>query len=233
MSAFFRENLRGDGQWAGLFRGEWIPATVQVDTPGVQVYAQYEDTAVRTVADFDGPHTPVSWQTSTIGGAVVAAGLPANPQDNDLRTLDPQSPHQTGGLLVRWNALGQSLRFDIPAGQGDVRGYQAVSFRISQRVGSALNPANQAQDLRLTLTDGGAHSRAIRISKFTAIPYPDVRADGLTKSAMRTVRIPLSAYTIKCLNIDAVDLSNVVSLAFDFSEKPTGEIEIDSVQFTN
>jgi hypothetical protein len=60
-----------------------------------------------------------------------------------------------------------------------------------------------------------------------------VRADGLTKSALRTVRVPLSVYAIKCLGVDQVDLTNVVSLEFDFSEKPTGEIEIDSVQFTS
>lgn len=233
MSAFFRENLRGDTEWAGLLRGEWSPAQLQIDTPGLQIYPQYEDTTVRTVDDFDGPHTATSWQTSDMGAAVTQAGLPATPQDNDLRTMDLQSPHLTGGLLVRWNAVGESLRYAIPAGQGDVRGYQAVSFRITQRVNSASNPASQAQDLRLTLTDGGGKSRAIRISKFTQIPYPDVRADGRTKSAMRTVRIPLSAYTIKCLNIDPVDISNVVSLSFDFSEKPTGEIEIDSIQFTS
>jgi hypothetical protein len=233
MSAFLRQSLRAELQWGGLFRGEWSPAQVQIDTPGLQVYMQYEDVTVRTVDDFEGAHTATSWQASTLGGAVTQIGLPANPQENDLRTMDAQSPHQTAGLLVRWGAVGNSLTYAIPAGQGDVRTFGAVSFRISQRVGSASNPAGQAQDLRLTLTDGGGKSRAIRISKFTTIPYPDPRADGLTKSAMRTVRIPLSAYTIKCLNIDAVDLSNVISLSFDFSEKPTGEIEIDTVQFTD
>jgi len=233
MSAFFRENLSADPQWPGLLRGEWTPAQVQIDTPGLPIYVQYLDTTARTVDDFEGAHTATSWQTSSIGGTVTQNGLPATPQENDLRTMDGQSPHQTAGLLVRWDSVGDSLVFAIPAGQGDVRAYQAVSLRITQRVNSASNPANQVQDLRLTLTDGGGKSRAIRISKFTDIPYPFVRNDGLTKSAMRTVRIPLSAYTIKCLNIDPVDISNLTTLTLDFSEKPTGEIEIDSVQFTD
>ena len=50
--------------------------------------------------------------------------------------------------------------------------------------------------------------------------------DMYTKSALRTVRIPLSVYAIKCLGVDAVDLTNIVSLTFEFDEKPTGEIEI-------
>jgi hypothetical protein len=180
-----------------------------------------------------GPHSATSWQTSTIGGAVTETGLPADPQENDLRTIDSHSPHQTGGLLVRWSNTGQVLTYAVPAGQQDVSAFHAVSVRLTQRVDSVSDPAGQPQDLRLTLTDGGGHARAIRISKFTTIPYPDVRGfDVYTKSGMRTVRIPLSAYTIRCLNIDAVDLTNVVSLAFEFVEKATGEIEIDSVQFT-
>src|SRR5262249_51190277 len=122
----------------------------------------------------------------------------------------------------------------IPAGQRDVHTFAAVSFRVAQRVDSTSNPANHAQDLRLTLTDGAGHSRAIRISKVTDIPYPDARGNGsLTKSALRTVRVPLSVYKIKCLGVDAVDLTDVVSLTFEMAEIPTGEIEIDSVQFTN
>jgi hypothetical protein len=118
--------------------------------------------------------------------------------------------------------------------QRDVHNFAAVSFRITQRVDSASNPATQVQDLRLTLSDGAGKARAIRISKLTDIPYPDVRGyNSLTKSAMRTIRVPLSVYTIKCLGVDAVDLTDIVSLAFEFDEKPMGEIEVDSVQFTN
>ena len=29
MSAFYRQHLRNESQWAGLFRGEWVPAAVQ------------------------------------------------------------------------------------------------------------------------------------------------------------------------------------------------------------
>ncbi len=234
MSAFFRQYLRGETQWEGLFRGEWVPASVQAADTNMKIYPQYEDTTVRTVNDFEGPHSASSWQTSTLGGGVAQTGLPANPQENNLRTMDPQSPHQTAGLLLRWDDLADSLRFDVPAGQRDVRTYASLSFRISQRVNSASNPASQVQDLRLTLTDGAGKSRAIRISKLTDVPYPDVRGYNFyTKSALRTVRVPLSVYAIKCLGIDAVNLTNIVGLTFEFDEKPTGEIEIDSVQFAN
>lgn len=234
MAAFFRQHLLGQTQWAAIFRGEWVPAAVEASDANMKIYVQYEDTTVRTVDDFDGAHTATSWQTDSLGGAVTETGLPATPQDNDLRTMDAHSPHLTGGLLVRWDNVNDALSYAIPAGQRDVSGFQAVSFRITQRVNSASDPANQAQDLRLTLTDGGGKSRAIRISKIAEIPYPYVRGfDFYTKSAMCTIRIPLAAYSIHCYNVDQVDLTDITSLAFEFAEKPTGEIEIDSVQFTN
>lgn len=234
MTAFFRQHLRGETQWEGLFRGEWVPSACQAADANLKIYPQYEDTTVRTVDHFEGVHTPTSWQTGTLGGAVSETGLPAAPQENDLRTIDVQSPHQTAGLVLRWDTPTDVLHFDIPAGQRDVHAFAAVSFRVTQRAGSASNPADQPQDLRLTLMDGGGKSRAIRVSKLTEIPYPDVRGIGVyTKSAMRTVRVPLGAYTIKCLGVDSVDLTDVVSLTLEFAEKPTGEVEIDSVQFTD
>jgi hypothetical protein len=234
MAAFFRQHLLNQAQWAAIFRGEWVPAAVEASDANMKIYVQYEDTIVRTVDDFEGVHTPTSCQTDSLGGAVTQVGLPATPQDSDLRTMDAHSPHLTGGLLVRWDNTTESLRYDIPAGQQDVSGFQAVSFRITQRVNSASDPVNQAQDLRLTLTDGGGNSRAIRISKIAEIPYPYVRGfDIFTKSAMCTIRIPLAAYTIHCYNVNQVDLTNITALEFDFAEKTSGEIEIDSVQFTN
>jgi hypothetical protein len=234
MSAFYRQHLKNESQWAGIFRGEWVPAAVQTADANMKIYTQYEDTTARIVDDFEGAHTATSWQTSTLGDAVSQSGLPTIPQENDLRSMDSQSPHLTAGLSLRWDNTTESLDYAIPAGQRNVSGFQAVSFRVSQKVNSASNPANQVQDLRLTLTDGGGHSRAIRVSKLTEIPYPYVRGfASLVKSAMCTIRIPLAAYHIHCLNVDQVDLTNVTTLSFQFAEKMTGEIEIDSIQFTN
>lgn len=233
MTAFFRQHLRAETQWEGIFRGEWVSAAVSAADANMKIYMQYEDTTVRTVDDFEGAHTATSWQTGNLGG-VTQSGLPATPQENDLRTLDAQSPHATAGLALRWDSLTDSLDYAIPAGQRDVSAFEAVSFRVGLRVGSASNPANLPQDFRLVLTDGSGHSREIRISKLAEIPYPYVRGfSSLTMSAMRTIRIPLSAYHIHCFNVDQVDLTDIVSLSFRFSEKPAGDIEIDSIQFTH
>jgi hypothetical protein len=237
MAGFFRQHLMAEMQFGGIFRGEWVPAAVSVSAPTMKIYTQYEDMVVRTVDNFEGAHSATSWQASTIdaaAGAVTATGLPASPVEDELRNVDVHSPHLTGGLVLRWDTIGDAIEFRVPAGQRDVSAFAALSFRVSQRVNSASNPAGQAQDLRAVLTDGGGHSREIRVSKIAEIPAPFVRGyDYYTKSAMNTVRIPLGTYHIHCLNVDQVDLTDVVSVGFRFSEKPTGELEIDSVQFTN
>lgn len=234
MTAFFRQHLRGETQWEGIFKGEWIPAAVQqADAGKAKLYVQYEDTLRVQVDNFEGAHTMTSWQTSTVGGAVIQTGLPGTPQEAQLATVDSHSPHETGGVLLSWNNIGDALRFDVPAAQKNVQAYAALSFRVTQRFGSASNPADQAQDLRVTLKDLGGKSRAVRVSKFGEIPPPHARHyASLTKSALTTIRIPLTAYTIKCAGVQEVDLANIESLTFEFSEKATGEVEIDSVEFT-
>ena len=236
MTAFFRRNLRGEAQWEGIFTGQWRPASVEAADGGtVKTYHQYTGTSRREVHNFEGVHTPTSWQTSTIGGAVSDdASLPVQPVEDDLWTVDASSPHQTAGLLCRWDNLTDRLRFDLPAGQRDVGGFDVLSFRVTQKNGSPSNPAGMTKDLYVTLKSGNGKSRSIRAAAFDEIPYPDQRFySQFTKSAMRTVRIPLSSYQIAVINTDPVDLTDVVSVEFDFGVNSAGEIEVDSVEFSD
>lgn len=234
MTAFFRQHMENEPQWEGMFKGEWVPASVQAADGGkVKLYVQYEDDDHRPIDTFEGAHVATSWQASTIGGAVAQSGLPAVPLETQLASADAHSPHDTGGLMLRWDSLGDSLRFDVPVGQRDVSAFAAVSFRIAQRVDSADNPAGLPQDLRLVLHDTGGKTRAVRVSKFGAVPAPHTRHFNVfTKSSLSTIRIPLTAFTIRCAGVEEVDLTAVERVTLEFSEKPTGEVAIDSVEFT-
>jgi hypothetical protein len=157
----------------------------------------------------------------------------ADPLAQPLHVADARSPHDGRGLRLRWDDHTTRLEFAVPPGQGDVLEYTALSFRAGQVADSPHNPAGQPQDLRVTLRDGGGRERAVRVSAFRPVPFPDVRAtDALTKSALTTIRIPLTAYTIACAGLPPVDLHDVVSVAFAFAEQPAGEIDLDSVEFT-
>jgi len=233
MTAFFRLRMYNAVEYEGLFKGEWIPATVQQAEPALnKIYVQYGDTVKSVMDDFE--QMPHDWQSSTVSGTVGDSGsLPVTPQEDTLHTLDVQSPHDTSGLLLRWNDLGDKLLY-TPNAPLDVSSFFAVSFRVGQKVGSGENLAGQSQDLYLTLTDTNNHSRSIRVDAFGEIPAQQPRGVAqFACSALSTVRIPLHVYTTEVINTQKVDLTQIKNLAFDFKAKAKGEIEIDSVEFAN
>lgn len=237
MNAFYRWHLMNESQWTGMFAGEWTPGSVS--STGARFYMQYQDTTTEIVDEFEGP---VNWQASTIGGTVGHAGtLPVDPSEDKMSAavitgLDAKSPHDTQGLKVEWNSAGDRLEFSIPTSHKDVSAFSVLSFRVTQKVDSALNPANQAQNFRVGLTDDSTppRERFIRVSPFYEIPFPDHRPNhSHTKSALTTVRIPLKSYRVVCAGLPQVDLTDITKLTFLFADKATGEIEIDNIEFSD
>ena len=48
-----------------------------------------------------------------------------------------------------------------------------------------------------------------------------------------TIRIPLHVFQTEVINTQKVDLTQITTVAFDFKANNSGEIEIDSLEFTN
>lgn len=233
MTAFFRWRLSGAAEYEGIFKGEWMPASVAQAEPALnRIYVQYGDKVTSVVDDFE--QTPHNWQASTVAGSVSDAGtLPAAPQENALAALDTHSPHDTGGLLLRWNNIGDKLVY-TPNAPLNAGAFSAVSIRVAQRVDSAENPAGQTQDFYLTLTDMGNKTRSIRVDAFGEIPPQQVRGyNQYTVTALSTIRIPLHVYQTEVINTDKVDITQIKSIALDFKAKVKGELEIDSIELTN
>ncbi len=235
VNAFFRMQQRNEPQWVGMFTGEWKPPSVGA-TPA-EIYFQYRNTQRRVVDNFEGAHSATSWQTSTINssaGSVTAVGLSAGPTETQLYPQDNQSPHDTGGLRFAWNTpLGNAIDFAIPAGQRNVAGFTTLSVRVGQVYGSASNPAGPQHFFRITLRDGGNKERAIRVNAFGTVPQPAAAYSGNEKSALNTVRIPLSAYTIVCAGAVPVDLTDVTNVKLEMFGSSTGELSVDELEFTH
>jgi dienelactone hydrolase len=236
MNAFFLWHLYGRSELADFFTGDLTPAQVEL-AGGVVIHSQYRALGGLAVDRF----TDDDWQSNDIGGDVTHnATLPVDPSEGDLVALDTFSPHDTTGGLIRWDAGTDIYLSQVPPADKDVTAYRFLSFRCSQRYGSAANPANADQELYVKLTDKDGNARSILVSKFATIPYPFVRglpepmyagSEHLTKSALKTVRIPLDAYRIEVAGTQKVDLKKVESISFEFAVKPTGEIEIDDIEF--
>lgn len=243
MTAYFRQQLLNDTQFDGMFKGEWVPPSVaSADAGKVKLFFQYRDVLVnrKTVDDFEEVHTGTSWQNSTIEGEVSQIGLPANPTENFLYAADNvYSPHNTSGLVVRWDNSGDRLEFSVTETHKNVSGFKALSFRVTQKYDptGVINPMNADQDFYVLLRDLTGKERMVKVSKFGRIPYPHVRGPGwfgnVIKSALCTIRIPLHAFTIESAGAQRVDLTQVEKLGFIYQYISTGEIEIDDVEFTN
>ena len=229
-NAFCRMHVHNEPQWQGMFTGEWKPPAVAAS--GAVMAFQFRSTTRRAVDEFEGPHNPNDWQTSTIGGAATQTGLPANPVETQLFPQDNQSPHDTGGLRLAWDTTGDQLVFDIPAGQRNVSAFACVQVRLGKVVNSASNPAGP-QNLRVGLRDGAGNERLIRAAAFGGVPEIAVANEvGNTKSSLSTLRIPLTAYTVVCAGAVKVDLTDVTQVKLVFSEVATGELAVDEVEFS-
>ena len=226
VAAFMQVHLQGRDEQLEYFSAHLQPSL----TAGLQIHTSHQEAGTLVLDNFEQlPHDPGA---NTLGAAVTGTALSSLAEDA-LRILDPHSPHVTSGADLGWSSVAGVYRTQVPAAFKDVSAYTAIAFRVTQKYGSAENPANQTQDLYVRLTDGGGKSRAIRVSTFTDIPYPYVRgyAD-LIKSAMKTVRIPLASYAIANLGAQDVDLTDLQSVAFEFSADASGELEIDDIEFT-
>lgn len=245
MTAYFRQNLLGDNQYVEMFKGEWVPPSVAMADSGKgKFYTQYRVAPDnrRTIDDFEETHTVNSWETSTpAGGNVSQSNLFADPSEDLLHTIDTRySPHDTSGLSSRWSSGSGRLEFSIPPAQQDVSSFKAISFRVTQKYDPTgmINPLNSEQDFYVMLRDAGSQERMVKVSKFGTIPFPFVRSNSywnpqisVIKSALRTIHIPLHAFTIECAGAQRVNLSTVQKLAFVFQANSSGEIEIDDIEF--
>ncbi|MFX0125473.1 MAG: alpha/beta hydrolase family protein [Candidatus Hodarchaeota archaeon] len=247
MTAFLQIHLQNRDEQRDYFRGEIrIPSVDEVE-----VYTQYRlPPSPMNQLTLDDYESEPAIDKSSLGGQVAHADLldyipvEDNPREDNMVILDEHTPHQTRGLKLMWNAMTGTYQSEIPllGTQRDVSDFTFFSFRVSQKVAPSSNPPDQPQDfyVRLNTADGG-NSRSVRVGYFGTIPYPykpeyDVYESyeiSNTKSAMNTIRIPLRAWTIKCLSAPIVDLTNIESITIEFRVKPTGEILIDDIEFTN
>jgi dienelactone hydrolase len=227
LTAFFQAHLQGRDEQLAYFSDGLKPSL----TSALRIHTTHEAPGERTLDDFQQlPHDP---STNSLGGAVTATALSGLAED-ELHALDVHSPHPIAGAQLSWTSSAGIYLSDVPAVARDLTAYSVLAFRVTQKYGSAENPANLPQDFFVRVTDGAAKSRAIRVSTFTDIPYPYVRGEtDLIKSALKSVRIPLASFVIANLGAEDVDLAAVSSISFEFDAfgAATGEIEINDIEF--
>ncbi len=169
---------------------------------------------------------PIRREINTINQNVVYSQLGMDIwYDDEFRHVS-QNPHDSRGSQLKWAATEKYLS---NVNTRDVRSYSTLSIRLGQQYSTTttLNPANQPQDVFVTLvTSGGAAT--MRVGSISDLPYPYERG-GLTKAALKTICIPLASFT--AIN-PMVRLDQVSAVQLSFGLTPRGAISVDDIEFS-
>jgi hypothetical protein len=242
LSAFFRVYVGGETQFIPILTGAAPPpASAQTNN----LFVSYHAPANRRL-DVNRLLNDTNLTTNTLGGAAIQTALSPyelcggdapQAQRCIAEANNAQQPHTTPSarsplrglsqLKTGWNDLNGNYRNNIPAGSGNVSGFQTLQFRVSVNFADVRNFAGVAQDFRVVLTDASGGSASVRVSDVSgALFFPPGEVLAVPKVVLNTVRVPLSAFS-------GVNLNNVRSVQFTFNERLQGGILVTDVAFAS
>jgi hypothetical protein len=127
--------------------------------------------------------------------------------------------------ILGWTNATGSIRFNIPAGQGDVHGFDVLQFRVAVNPGYKANAGVAAQDLVVELRDTAGNAAQVAASSVpdAALTYPPGLPAGHV--ILNQIRFPLSWFT-------GVDLANLTAVRLIFSKTTRGVVDVSDLAFT-
>jgi len=236
LSGFFRLHLGHEKQFLPLFDGSDARAA-SAGRAVVRVVSQAPLASRRDVNRFDQalPKGALTGKASaaTCSGVKLQSTLAATPAcvvtdgSGDSPHWDPawfaaRTPTMVATRLS-WRDKTGVLRLNLPAAQRDVRKFAALSFR------TAPDPAGAPKtDLSVRVVDGRGKAVSVPVSKvsdaLTRLPGP--KENGLPKTLLRTVRIPLSL-------LKGVNLKDVRSVELRTDKVAKGTVYLSDLSFSS
>jgi hypothetical protein len=133
VTAFFQAHLQGRGEQLEYFSANLKPSLVS----SIEIHTSHQEPAALVLDNFE--QLPHDATVNTQGEAVTGTALSAMAEDA-LRTLDPHSPHITGGGEIAWQSTAGIYLSHVPSVAKDVSGQAVLAFRVTQKYGSPQNP---------------------------------------------------------------------------------------------
>jgi len=238
MAGFFRLYIGGETDLKPYFDGTEVqPDSVSFADLHTAYHAPADER--RSVANF---LTSADLTKNLLGGAVTRKALSPfdlcggdSPEPPTCTSAGShQQPHTVSSafsskrglsqLRFAWSSKKASMTNAIPAGSGDVSGFEAVSFRISQNITALQDERN----LSVVLKDAAGHKSSVAIKKWSdALFRPLGTTGGLTpKLILNTVRIPLSAFK-------KVDLTQISQVTLKFNRSRPGSVLMTDLAFND
>lgn len=218
-----------------------IAATCAAADSNGCVHLQYQNTNanVARVDNFEGLSNPgeTSEGVTGIDFSTLAALQELSLTGAELAASDSQSwYHASKGALLEWNAQGDFYETVVPAARRNVTTYDVLSFRIAiDRRGPGATPSLHTT---MSLEDGGGRTVSRCSCDETDTPPAQTRQDDdlafpppglLTKSMLKTIRMPLCRFKEIEPNLDLTDIRKI---RFTFNDRNAGKAGIDDIEFS-
>ncbi|MCX6499643.1 MAG: hypothetical protein NTU93_12735 [Arthrobacter sp.] len=235
VNAFFQDTLFTRHAYAGYLGGTVVPQSLRE----LEVYVEHRHEPRTVIDNFGDADEQAALAPQPPDKTANRLALPAMAEGAGLLFWDDvqqtgsgaTTPHETQSTELAWNPPATAdVRYSTGAGGLTASVTAVVSFRVSQFYPDAkLNPAGAAADLLVTLDDGGQQA-TVRAGAIGAIPFPDVRPAAAGLCPMRTIRIPLDAFTAANASFDPGTVQRII---FGLTARPTGRIFVDDIEITS
>ena len=217
-NAFLRTHLKGETRWEPYLQGDLRPPSIT----GAGVHQQYKQMPNSSGLGKD-------WETGG-GWSIVTAETTFSSGDiyeGALWPHDIHSPHETQGLILKWKS-GDKITFEVDASGKNVSAFEVLSFRIGHRFKSS-SKYDSVEKMHVGLTDSSNNRHTFQIPR--NVPFPDSRSPkSLIKSAMITMRLPLSEFDSNGVNLNSI---TKMELIFPTEAGGSGRVVVDDLEFAN
>ena len=235
INAFFQDALFNRTEYGGYMEGTILPQPLR----HLEIHLQHRRQPIRVIdnyGDLDEQEglaaeaIDKTTNTLTLAANAVGTGL-VSWEDVDLVASPASSPHQGQAVDLAWNpSLVADVIYTSDTGGIAANLTDVVAIRVSQFYeDAAVNTAGIAADLFVTLHDG-AERATVRAGVIAPIPYPDVRPAAARLCPMRTIRLPIDAFTIVNRSFNP---GNIVRISLDLTARPTGRILADDLELSS
>jgi dienelactone hydrolase len=218
---FVRQQLMGFDKYREIFTGRLQLQAMRND----KLHWSYQDPDRKTVEDFE--TGPPGMNKNSLNGQVNFTPMFTTKVEGAFGGC---SYHEAIGIELGWNSSGQEYENELPVAHRDFTSWSHLSFRVMQ-FHDSLNTLDANKDLIVKIIDGSSTTKLVHTDNFTPIPYPYLQYAFQNSSVrlcqMKTVRIPLRAFT---LNNSGVDLTDIRKIVIRF--QGTGLVGIDDIQIT-
>jgi hypothetical protein len=246
MSAFFQLTLKSVKPYVALFTGDVEFGSLPA---GVTRIHQYNDKDHVDLANYQednnaatGSYAGVTIVNPPVGMALFSDSTITPDDWCDSSNNTYYLWNQTNAVIAGWINNSAKYEINIPAGIGPlVNANPYLSFRIGQIYESpaSYNTPGAEQDLNIRLNLGMIQTYSwFNISNFDNLPYPVETIENyycpgtnITKSVMKTVRIPLRSFITNHADWNLTDI-NKITLEVTPSPNQKGLVVIDDIQIT-